>query len=137
MALGLGDLSERPGFSTEELQIENKNQLNAILAKAFLQKTTDDWMTELESKGVLCARINSFEGAARDPQIACNNMIVSMEDPEVGELKLLGTPMRLKGTPPKLKSFPPRLGEHSHDVAIEIGYSEEEVARMKDEGIFG
>jgi len=136
-ALGLGDLSEKPVFSTENLQIENKNQLNAILAKAFLQKTTDDWMTELESKGVLCARINSFEEAARDPQIACNNMIVSMEDPEGGELQLLGTPVRLKGTPPQLKQFPPRLGQHSHEVALEIGYSEEEINCMTEEGIFG
>jgi crotonobetainyl-CoA:carnitine CoA-transferase CaiB-like acyl-CoA transferase len=94
-------------------------------------------MTELESKGVLCARINSFEEAARDPQIACNNMIVSMDDPEVGELKLLGNPIRLKGTPPKLKEFPPRLGQHSHDVALEIGYSEEEVTRMQNDGVFG
>lgn len=94
-------------------------------------------MTELESKGVLCARINSFDQAARDPQIACNNMIVSMEDPEIGELKLLGTPVRLAGTPPRLKKFPPRLGEHSRAVALEIGYSEEEVARMAKEGIFG
>ncbi len=136
-ALGLGDLSEKAVFSTEDLQIENKNQLNALLARAFLKKTTDEWMAELESKGVLCARINSFEEAARDPQIACNNMIVSMEDPEVGELKLLGTPVRLAGTPPRLNSFPPRLGQHSQDVMLEIGYSEDEVTGLIKEGILG
>ena len=137
MALGIGDLSGKAAFSTEELQNENKNQLNALLAQAFLKKTTDEWMVELESQGVLCARINSFEEAARDPQIACNNMIVSMEDPEVGELKLLGTPVRLKGTPPRLKEFPPRLGQHSRDVASEIGYSEDEIDQMTEQGIFG
>ena len=137
MAVGLGDLSEKAVFSTEELQIENKNQLNAILAKALLTKTTDEWMEELESKGVLCARINSFEEAALDPQITCNNMIVSMEDAEGDELRLLGTPVRLKGTPPRLKQFPPRLGEHSHDVALQIGYSEDKVAKMTAEGVFG
>jgi crotonobetainyl-CoA:carnitine CoA-transferase CaiB-like acyl-CoA transferase len=137
LGLKLGDLSEQPEFSTEELQNKNKGQLNALLAQAFLGKTTGDWMDVLESQGVLCARINSFEDAARDPQIACNNMIVSMEDPDVGELKLLGTPVRLKGTPPQLKVFPPRLGQHNHDVALEMGYSEEDVARMTEEGVFG
>lgn len=136
-AMGLGDLSQKPEFSTEELQVDNKNELNAVLAKAFLQKTTDAWMEELESQGVLCARINSFDDAAHDPQIACNNMIVSMEDPDVGELKLLGTPVRLKGTPPRLQGFPPRLGQHSQEVALEIGYSEEEVAQMAEKGVFG
>ena len=136
-AVGLGDLLQRPEFSNEDLQVENKGLLNALLAKEFLRKTTEVWMLELESKGVLCARINSFEDAARNPQIACNNMIVSMEDPDVGELKLLGTPVRLKGTPPQLREFPPRLGQHSRDVALEIGYSQDEVDRLVEEGIFG
>ncbi|VGO13976.1 Acetyl-CoA:oxalate CoA-transferase [Pontiella desulfatans] len=136
-ALGLGDLSEKSQFCTEELQIENTGELNAILAKSFVEKTTGEWMVELEANGVLCARINSFEDAAADPQIAHNNMVVSMEDEEVGELRLLGNPIRLKGTPPQLKTFPPRLGEHSQAVALEIGYTQEEVARMTEEGILG
>jgi crotonobetainyl-CoA:carnitine CoA-transferase CaiB-like acyl-CoA transferase len=107
------------------------------LAKAFLQKTTDQWMEELEDQGVLCARINTFEDAARDPQIACNKMIVSMEDSEKGELKLLGTPVRLQGTPPTLQAFPPRLGQHTREVALELGYSEDELASMAENGVFG
>jgi len=136
-AVGLGDLSQQPEFSTEDLQIENKDRLNTLLAQEFLKKTTETWMVELESKGVLCARINSFEDAARDPQIACNNMIVSMKDPDAGELKLLGTPVRLKGTPPRMQEFPPRLGQHNTDVALEIGYSQEEIDRLTEKGIFG
>ncbi|MCK5564339.1 MAG: CoA transferase [Planctomycetes bacterium] len=136
-AVGLGDLSQRSEFSSEDLQVENKGLLNTLLAQEFLKKTTETWMVELESQGVLCARINSFEDAARDPQIACNNMVVTMEDPEVGELKLLGTPVRLKGTPPQLKDFPPRLGQHNRDVALEIGYSQDEIDRLAEKGIFG
>ncbi len=136
-AIGLGDLSKRPEFSSEDLQVENKELLNRLLAQEFLKKTTEVWMAELESQGVLCARINSFEDAARDPQIACNNMIVSMEDPDVGELKLLGTPVRLKGTPPRLQKFPPRLGQHNRDVALEIGYSQDQIDRLVEKGIFG
>jgi len=136
-ALGLGDLSEQAEFKTEELQLENKDLLNTALAKAFLTKTTDSWMVELEENGVLCARVNSFEEAARDPQILHNKMIVSMEDAMVGELKLLGNPIRLKKTPPKLDQFPPSLGQHSLDVAQELGYSTAEISRMVEQGVFG
>ncbi|MGB0369742.1 MAG: CaiB/BaiF CoA transferase family protein [Opitutales bacterium] len=136
-ALGLGDLSQKPEYSTEPLQIENNIELNATLAEAFLTKTTQEWMTELEASGVLCARVNSFEDAAQDPQIEHNKMIVSMDDEAAGPLKLLGNPIRLQSTPPKLEKFPPRLGEHNRDVALEIGYSEEEVARMEEEGVLG
>ncbi len=136
-ALGLGDLSLQAEFSTEGLQIENKNQLNAALAKAFLMKSTDVWMVELEERGVLCARVNSFEQAARDPQVLHNNMIVSMEDPVAGKLKLLGNPIRLKGTPPKLEKFPPTLGQHNVEVAQQLGYSEQAIVEMMENGVFG
>ncbi|MDA9260235.1 CoA transferase [Puniceicoccaceae bacterium] len=136
-ALGLGDLSLQSEFSTEGLQIENKNQLNAALAKAFLMKSTDVWMVELEERGVLCARVNSFEQAARDPQVLHNNMIVSMEDPVAGKLKLLGNPIRLKGTPPKLEKFPPTLGQHNVEVAQQLGYSEQAIVEMMEDGVFG
>ncbi len=136
-ALGLGDLSMQSEFSTEGLQIENKNQLNAALAKAFLMKSTDVWMVELEERGVLCARVNSFEQAARDPQVLHNNMIVSMEDPVAGKLKLLGNPIRLKGTPPKLEKFPPTLGQHNVEVAQQLGYSEQAIVEMIEDGVFG
>jgi crotonobetainyl-CoA:carnitine CoA-transferase CaiB-like acyl-CoA transferase len=134
-AMDLGDLSLRENFSTEDLQIANRIELNEILASEFLKKTTSQWMESLESQGVLCARINSFQEAAADPQIACNNMVVSMTDPEVGELKLLGTPVRLKGTPPQLKSFPPKLGQHNKAVALELGYTEDEISEFFEKGV--
>ena len=137
LAMDLEDLSENPKFSSEQLQIKNTAELNATLAKTFLDKTTDEWMLRLEERGVLCARVNSFEEAARDPQIIHNKMIVSMQDPIVGELRLLGNPIRLQGTPPKLDKFPPSLGQHSLEVAGELGYSAEEISHMVEQGVFG
>ncbi len=135
LAMDLGDLSENVLFATEDLQIENSQALNEILAKRFLQKTTANWMEELEEKGILCARINSFDDVAKDPQIECNNMIVEMEHKVAGKLRLLGTPIRLHGTPPSLKHCPPDLGEDSEAIAREIGYSEEEIKELKSKEI--
>ncbi len=135
MAMGLGDLSENEIFATEDLQIENKEALNAILTKRFLDKTTAEWLEELESKGVLCARINDFDDVAADPQIACNNMIVEMEHQSAGTLKLLGTPVRLHGTPPTLRHSPPDLGQDSEAIAKEIGYSEAEIEELKEKKV--
>lgn len=135
VAMDLGDLSEDEKFATEDLQIENSKILNEILAERFLKKPTAQWLEELESKGVLCARINTFDDVAKDPQIACNKMIVEMEHKRVGKLKLLGTPVRLHGTPPTLRHCPPDLGEDSEAIASEIGYSDEEIAELKRKNI--
>ena len=135
VAMGMGDLSLDPRFATEALQIQNRAELNAVLAGKFTDKATEEWITQLEAGGVFCARVRSFREAMKDPQIAANKMVVTMEHPRAGELKLLGTPMRLHGTPPTLRLPPPDLGEQSCDIAAELGYTPEEIQQLVASGV--
>lgn len=128
--LEIEDLSQDPRFATGDLQIQNRELLNAILAETFRTRTTSDWLSSLEKKGVFCARVQSFSEAAEDPQIKANNMVVEMEHPRAGQLKLLGNPVRLHDSPVQLQKPPPDLGEHSRQVALELGYSQEEVDEL-------
>ncbi len=137
VAMGLGDLSEDPRFHSEENQLENKQELNAILAERFMEKTTQEWISTLEPKGVLCGEIKTFEEAADDPQIEVNNMVVEMEHPRLGKLRLLGTPLRLYDTPPAHCMPPADLGEHNREVLSELGYSEQEIAELKEKEVLG
>ncbi len=134
-ALGLEDLSQRPEFSTESLQIENRDALNDLLARRFLEDTTDNWMTQLEAEGVLCARVNTFLEAAADPQIAANHMVVSLQDEAAGELRVLGNPIRLHSTPPTERKPAPQLGEQSADILAELGYSTEKIEALFQQSI--
>lgn len=135
LALGLNDLSEDPRFATEDKQKENSEALNALLAERFRAKTTDTWMAELEPQGIFCARVQSFAEAAEHPQIAPNKMVVEMEHPEAGDLKLPGTPIRLQATPPRLRQPPPDLGEHSIAIARELGYTQEDIDGLVRDGV--
>jgi len=137
VAMGLGDLSEDPRFHSEENQLKNKQELNAILAERFLEKTTQEWISTLEPQRVLCGEIKTFEEAADDPQLQVNNMVVEMEHSRLGKLRLLGTPIRLYDTPPSHCLAPADLGEHNREVLIELGYSEEEIAELSEKGVLG
>jgi crotonobetainyl-CoA:carnitine CoA-transferase CaiB-like acyl-CoA transferase len=134
-AMELGDLSKEPQFATEPLQIQNRDELNARLAAQFTKKTTEEWIKQLEARGVFCARIQSFCTAMKDPQALANNMLVTVEHPRAGALKVLGTPVRLHATPPTLRCPPPDLGESSRAIAAELGYSEAEIEEMVKQGI--
>lgn len=137
LAIGLDDLSKDQRFCNERLQNEHRTILNMILAGKFLEKTTAEWIHILEPSGVLCAHVNDFREAMADPQIQANRMVVEMDHPRAGRLKLLGTPIRLHGTPAELRLPPPDLGEHNHEIAAELGYSEEEIRSMQAGGVFG
>ncbi len=136
-AIGLADLSQDPRYATPAAQLANRGAMNQALSARFVERTTDEWIVELEPKGVLCAKIRSFAEAADDPQLAANCMVVEMEHPAAGPLRLLGTPARLHGTPPTYRIPPSNLGEHNHVVLTELGYGAEEIAALEESGVIG
>ena len=135
VALGLGDLSLLPEFTTHSQQLERRSELNQRLAQRFREKTTSEWLAELEPKGVLCARINTLLEAAEDPQLKANGMFVEMEHARAGKMRLLGTPIRLHGTPPVPRQFAADLGEHTHEVLEQLGYSADAISSLVQGGV--
>lgn len=137
VAMGLDDLSQDPRFVRVQDRLTNKRELNQILAQRFRQKTTAEWIAQLEPQGILCGKVRSFEEAVEDPQTAANEMVIEAELPSCGPLSFLGTPLRLRATPPRHRTPPPKLGEQTDEVLQELGYSPEEIASLRQAGTLG
>ena len=81
------------------LRAENVDALGAALEAVLKERDSAEWLTLLEAAGVPCGPINDIAGIANDPQIRARNMIVAIEDPEAGPLKLAGNPIKLSAFP--------------------------------------
>jgi formyl-CoA transferase len=135
-ALGFDeDLSTRPGFDTPEGQMERRAELQAIFRQRFATDTTEHWVGRLEEQDLLCAPVRSLKEALEDPQTAVNRMVVEMQHPHAGTVKVLDAPIRLSGTPTDTRRPAPMLGEHNAEVLRELGYDDQRIAEVLRERV--
>lgn len=118
--LGKPELIADSRFDTNGHRTANVNELTDILNAIFKQKTTDEWMEALETAELPCAPINTVDKIVNDPQIKARNMIVEVEHPVAGHLKMPGLPVKLSATPGSVEKAAPLLGQHTAELLKEI-----------------
>ncbi len=114
---------------------EERDRVLSELSKIFKERTRDEWEKLLWENDIPSGPVKTVEEAFRDPHVRERGLIVEMEHPAVGKIKLLGNPMKLKNTPPKMKSPPPKYGEHTVEILKELGYTDEDIKRLREKKV--
>jgi crotonobetainyl-CoA:carnitine CoA-transferase CaiB-like acyl-CoA transferase len=128
--LELADLADVAEFATNTARVHNRAQLNDKLAQRFAQRSCDEWVRLLTEAGVPCSKINSIEDVLLDPQTAARDMIMQLDHPTLGPIKVPGIPIKLSATPGCGRRPPPLLGQHQHEVLGELGLSQAEIEAL-------
>ena len=134
-ALGREELIVDPRFATTGDRKRREKELAALLEETVCEETTQRWMEVLERARVPCGPINDFQQVYSDPQVRAREMLVELEDPELGTLKNIGIPVKLSLTPGSIRRRAPDLGEHSREVLLQAGYTAEDVDRLIEAGV--
>lgn len=98
-ALGRADLATNPLFLTNATRTDHAAALRDEIEQALVGKTVAEWLDILDRAGVPSGPINDVKQALEDPQIAARNMVVSIDDKDVGTLRMAGNPIKLSGYP--------------------------------------
>ncbi|MGC1485863.1 MAG: CoA transferase [Candidatus Acidiferrum sp.] len=127
MESGVGE-DER--FRTNALRAENRAALIPILQRKFEERTANAWLERLAEAEIPGAPINTVEEALNDAQTLARSMIVQIEHPALGMARSVGNPIKFSETPVSYRLPPPMLGEHTNEILMGLGYSEEDVRGM-------
>lgn len=132
--LGLSDLVKDPRFDTNAHRTNNAKELAVILNEIFKTKTINDWLSMLEEAGLPCEPINTIDRIVNDPHVKAREMIVEVEHPVAGKLKMPGVPVKLSATPGAVEFPAPLLGQHTNEIIKEVlGWDEEQIAQVFSE----
>ncbi|MFM9863089.1 MAG: CaiB/BaiF CoA transferase family protein [Micropepsaceae bacterium] len=94
-AINVPALATDPRFATNDLRNTNHAALAQELERALGTNTAAHWLAKIEAAGVPCGPINNVAQVLADPHVRSRNMVVTMQDADIGELKLAGNPMKL------------------------------------------
>jgi len=133
--LGVEHLADDPRFNTNPKRVENREELVKILEEIFVQKTTSEWLELIRKAGVPCGPIYNVADVVNDPQVLFRKMVVEIDHPKSGRIKVTGVPVKLSESPGDVRLPPPMLGQHTVDILKFLGYSDEDISKLKDEGV--
>ena len=134
-ALEREDLLSNPHYKTPADRKVHEVQLAELLEEIISKKPAVYWLESLENAGVVAGPIYDMATVYQDPQVHARDMMVDLEDPELGLLHNIGIPVKLSATPGQIRRRGPGLGEHSRQVLLEAGLAEDEIDRLVAEGV--
>lgn len=117
--IGKSELINDPHFATNSARIQNRDELISILKPVFTTKTVNEWLSLIGDE-FPCGPINNLEQVFSMPQVEAREMLIHMEHLAIGDLSLVGSPLKFNDTPVEYKLPPPRLGEHTEQVLKEL-----------------
>ena len=131
--VGRDDLAADPRFADMKARAENLRACVAELEAEFAKRTFEEWKELLTGIDAPWAPVQAVEELLTDPQVIANDYIGEVETEDGRAYSLPNVPVQFDERPAKLRRAPEH-GEHTETVMLELGYTWERIAELKDAG---
>jgi crotonobetainyl-CoA:carnitine CoA-transferase CaiB-like acyl-CoA transferase len=119
-------------FSSNGARVAHRDAMVQLVADVIRQKPAADWLDQLEVAGIPAGPINRLTQALTDVQAQHRGMVRVMAG-----MPVVGSPVRLDGNRTDSDLPPPALGVHTTEILAGLGLADDEVARLRADGVAG
>jgi crotonobetainyl-CoA:carnitine CoA-transferase CaiB-like acyl-CoA transferase len=130
-ALGRTDWIEDPRFRRNSDRLRNREALEKEIEHVLGAASTSHWVAALDAAGVPSGPVNTYAQLFADAQVRHLAMVTHVDDPELGRVPHVRTPVRLSRSRVAVRSVAPKLGAHTIEVLKGVGYSQAEVEALR------
>jgi formyl-CoA transferase/CoA:oxalate CoA-transferase len=130
-ALGLPHLVDDPKFAVNIQRVKNRRELEAALEAAIAAVDREPLLKILEEAGVPATPVNTVDQVMNDPQTAARAMIERVVHPRLGEIPVVGTPVKFSRMRAGVRRPAPLKGQHTDEILAEHGYTGAEIAALR------
>ncbi len=134
-AVGLENVMNDPKFATNAKRVENREEIVKIISDLIVTRDGEEWLKILTDAGIPCGPIYTVDKIFADPQVLHREMVKELDHPKAGKVKVTGIPIKLSDTPGEVETAPPVLGQHTQEVLTELGYSDQDLEKLKQENV--
>jgi crotonobetainyl-CoA:carnitine CoA-transferase CaiB-like acyl-CoA transferase len=130
-ALGLGEMATDPRFAVNIERVKHRRELEAALEAAIVKHDREPLLEVLEDAGVPATPVNTVKQVMEDAQTAARSMIERVVHPRLGEIPVVGTPIKFSRMRAGVRRAAPQQGQHTDEILAEYDYSTADIAALR------
>jgi crotonobetainyl-CoA:carnitine CoA-transferase CaiB-like acyl-CoA transferase len=130
--LGRDDWLADQRYATNEGRVAHRAELEPKMEAYFLAHTAEELLDKLIPAGMPCSATYKVSDVVANPHAKARGSVVEVDYPGIGPVKSATNPIRLSEVPVAVRRKSPGLGEHTAGIMREVGYSDSEIAALRD-----
>lgn len=135
-AIDREDLRDDDRFTTNVDRVEHMETIDAAIEEWTRERTREEIVSILSAAGVPCGSVQSVEEVIHDPHLEEREMVVEIDHPTEGSIRVPGTPIRLSGSEiPDIEPAPQKGEDNQKIYRDRLGLSEDEIEKLQSDGV--
>lgn len=124
-------------FIDPQMRALNRPLLIQLIGAEIIKQPLSYWEKRLKENDVPCSPVNTIDKVVEQPQVLARDMVQEIELEGLGMMSMAGLPIKFSESPGSVRLPPPRLGQHTAEILTEMGYRQEKINVLAEQGAIG